>query len=82
MTSERDVQTGIDDIVGLPYFDNRGGVVDQAIGASDADGGRDVILEIDGGAETSFLQVGVGRGLVYGRGGEFPLVADLVSHTE
>ena len=50
-SSERDVQTGVDDIVVLPYFDNRGGVVDQAVGASDADGGRDVVLEIDGGAE-------------------------------
>ena len=79
---ERDVQTGVDDIVVLPHFDNRGGVVDQAVGASDADGGRDVVLEIDGGAEAGFLEVGVRRGLVYGCGGEFPLVADLVSHTE
>ena len=56
-------EAGIDYIVVLTYVYDGVCIIDQAVGASYPDGGRDVVLEVDGTSEAGLLEVRVGESL-------------------
>ena len=79
---ERDIKTCIDHIVVLSYIYNGVGIIDEAIGTTDTDRRRNVVLEVDGSSEARFLEIRLGSALMNRRSRELPMLPDLIAQTK